>query len=152
MYHYKECGLDNIWLRNGYTLHETPYGEGVSIDDIDGLHTSIGKAIAEASTPLTPAEFRFLRDELDLSQKRLGALWDKGEQTVANYEKEVSPIPRVYDRNLRGLYLESIDEQSNLREMLEALADLDNQLDAIKRDMTFGENEQGEWEPEPLAA
>ena len=38
MYHYTECGLDNVWLENGYKVHKTPYGKGVSIDDASGLH------------------------------------------------------------------------------------------------------------------
>ncbi|TRN63619.1 transcriptional regulator, partial [Pseudomonas syringae] len=38
MYKYKGSGLDGIFLKNGYTILETPYGEGVKIEDIDGLH------------------------------------------------------------------------------------------------------------------
>ena len=30
-YHYVECGLPNVWLRNGFEKKQTPYGEGVSI-------------------------------------------------------------------------------------------------------------------------
>jgi hypothetical protein len=36
MYHYTESGLDNVWLANGYTVIETPYGKGVSVRDADG--------------------------------------------------------------------------------------------------------------------
>jgi putative transcriptional regulator len=32
MYHYKESGLDDIFLVNGYHIHKTPYGEGVAIN------------------------------------------------------------------------------------------------------------------------
>ena len=30
MYHYRECGLRNVWLANGFEQHETPYGPGVA--------------------------------------------------------------------------------------------------------------------------
>lgn len=37
MYHYTDGGLKNVWLVNGYTLREMPYGEGIAINDLDGL-------------------------------------------------------------------------------------------------------------------
>ena len=42
-YHYTGCGLDNIYLANGFERKVTPYGEGVSIADADGLHEAIGR-------------------------------------------------------------------------------------------------------------
>ena len=33
-YHYTACGLDNIYLFNGYELHQTEDGDGVSIRDL----------------------------------------------------------------------------------------------------------------------
>ena len=38
-YHYVECGLPNVWLRNGFEKKQTPYGEGVSISDIERLRS-----------------------------------------------------------------------------------------------------------------
>jgi putative transcriptional regulator len=32
-YHYTECGLDNVYLENGFTVHKTAYGRGVSISE-----------------------------------------------------------------------------------------------------------------------
>lgn len=40
-YHYLESGLPNVWLANGFTVHETDYGSGVSIDDVAELHQVI---------------------------------------------------------------------------------------------------------------
>ena len=37
-YHYVECGLPNVWLRNGFEK-KTPYGEGVSISGIERLRS-----------------------------------------------------------------------------------------------------------------
>ena len=68
MYHYKECGLDNVRLANGYTVHKTPYGEGVSISDADQLHEVLALAVANKSGRISGKELRFLRSMLDLSQ------------------------------------------------------------------------------------
>lgn len=35
MYRWDDMGLKNVWLVNGYTLHETPYGQGVSFKDVE---------------------------------------------------------------------------------------------------------------------
>jgi hypothetical protein len=34
LYHYQECGLDNVYLANGYREVETPYGPAVSVEDV----------------------------------------------------------------------------------------------------------------------
>ena len=31
-YHYTESGLRNVWLENGYTVRQTPYGETIAIE------------------------------------------------------------------------------------------------------------------------
>jgi len=41
MYHYTLCGLDNVWLENGYQVRETSYGQGISVHDVEGLHEVI---------------------------------------------------------------------------------------------------------------
>ena len=38
MYHYKECGLQNVWLENGYFIQKTKHGKAVSFHDVEGLH------------------------------------------------------------------------------------------------------------------
>jgi len=54
MYHYKACGLDNVYLKNGYEEKNTPSGKSIAIHDIDGLHKAIGKGIANKEAALTP--------------------------------------------------------------------------------------------------
>ena len=41
-YQYRHCGLENVYLVNGYTIKDSPYGEAISIHDMDGLHRAIG--------------------------------------------------------------------------------------------------------------
>lgn len=141
MYHYTESGLKNIWLKNGYNEVETSEGVGVSFDDIDGLHKAIGRALAR-KTSLTGSEFRFLRKELGLSQGRIAAMLGSTEQSVALWEKR-GKIPKTADRMTKAIYLETIDGNVKLREMIERLVDLD-QREAEK--LVFEDTDKG-WLP-----
>jgi DNA-binding transcriptional regulator YiaG len=141
MYHYTEIGLQNVWLENGYNVRKTSYGDAVSIDDADGLHRAIGRKLAQKSH-LTGAEFRFLRKELDLSQHRLADMIGTTEQTVALWEKR-GKIPKTADRMFRALYLETIDGNVKLKELIERIADLDRKSEDK---MIFQDTECG-WLP-----
>lgn len=150
-YHYKECGLDNVWLSNGFEIHDTPYGEGVSIHDVDGLEKAIGIALVDSVHPLKAKEFRFLRVQLDMSQKALSRLLGCEEQTVSLYERGQSPIPALADRSLRQMFLEYHKVDSEFRELLEKFVQLDNELSDLESQISFMETERG-WEPEMVAA
>src|SRR5262245_35533031 len=87
-YHYTESGLDNIWLEDGVVVENDPdYGEVYAIEDVEGLHRVIGHDLVHLPRPLNGAEFRFLRRELDLSQKALAGLIGSNEQSIAKWEK-----------------------------------------------------------------
>jgi DNA-binding transcriptional regulator YiaG len=106
MYHYKSCGLENIYLKNGFTLKETPYGPAVSIEDIEGLHMAIAADLLGQNTPLTGAQFRFLRKEQDLTQAALAAILGVSEQTVAAWEKQKdAQVQHMADIAIRAYYL-----------------------------------------------
>lgn len=106
MYHYKTCGLENIYLKTGYTLKETPYGRAVSIDDIEGLHLAIASDLLRQKTPLTGRQFRFLRKEQDLTQAELAAILGVTEQTVASWEKQKdTPVQMMADISIRAYYI-----------------------------------------------
>ena len=47
LFHYQSCGLDNVWLRNGFQIKQTAYGETVAIADVTGLHNTIGLFITD---------------------------------------------------------------------------------------------------------
>lgn len=106
MYHYSSCGLENIYLKNGFTLKETPYGPAVSIDDIEGLHKAIARDLLRQKTPLNGQQFRFLRKEQDLTQAQLAAILGVSEQTVMAWEKQKSePVQFMADISMRAYYL-----------------------------------------------
>lgn len=136
MYHYTDSGLDNIYLVGGFEIHETPYGRAVSIEDVEGLHEIIGRGIVEKRAGLNGKELRFLRHELDLSQKGLGQLLGVSEQTVARAEKR-RKIDPLMDRVVRALYQECKQGASGLMDLVECLAEADHKAaDAIRLEKT----------------
>lgn len=76
-YHYRECGLDDVYL-HGVTIYECPAcGETLtSIAKIEKLHRVIAEQLAKQSRPLTAAHIVFLRKYLGYSNrdfaKRMG--------------------------------------------------------------------------------
>ncbi|OLS58938.1 helix-turn-helix domain-containing protein [Pseudomonas putida] len=105
MYEYTGCGLNGIFLKNGYKAVETPYGDGVAIEDLDGLHRAIAGDILSQTTPMSGHQLRFLRKEQDLVQSELAALLRVDVQTVANWEKKgLEAVPGPADVAMRACY------------------------------------------------
>ena len=94
-YKYSLSGLDNVYLLNGYTITHTDYGDAVAIADVDGLHKMIAEVLINKSQRLIPAEFRFLRKEMKLTQSMLANMFGVSDQTVARIEKgeTVADVP-----------------------------------------------------------
>lgn len=141
-YHYTDCGLDNVWLVNGYTVRNSKYGRAVSIKDLKGLHDFIAEQLVIRKTPLLPQEFRFLRKELELSQKRLAELIRIGEQTVANWEKGNTTIPGTADALLRALCQEKLKGNSVVSELLNAMHQADRDEYNHKIELSFSEKKK----------
>lgn len=127
IYHYSESGLSNIYLINGFTFETINGEEHFCIDNMNGLHKAIAQAIVDSPKPLTHEEFRFLRIELNVSQKALGARFGVSEQTIAQYEKNKLLIPRTTDAVLRALYMESQQKSDPVSYFLNLLADTDEE-------------------------
>lgn len=125
-YHYLDSGLDNVYLENGYEIHKTPYGEGVSIQDTDELHKVIGRWIVSLPKPINGAELRFLRLEMGMTQRDLAAVLGADEQAVRRWERaRDKSFNGSADRLLRALYLEYIDGDGPIRALVDRLAELD---------------------------
>jgi DNA-binding transcriptional regulator YiaG len=63
-----------VWLENGFDVRQNPYGEGISIHSLEELHRVFGLALLESTAALSPAAFKPLRVEMDLSQKAIARL------------------------------------------------------------------------------
>lgn len=87
LFHYTQCGLDNVWLANGYKVDETDYGSGFSIEKADELHNAIASRIISDPRPLRGQDARFLRVVLRLSQERMAKLLGVDRATVIRWER-----------------------------------------------------------------
>ncbi|MBJ7539692.1 helix-turn-helix domain-containing protein [Marinomonas transparens] len=132
MYHYSECGLPNVYLKNGFKVEQIDGEEYTSIDAMNDLHQTIAQAITDSPLGLRSVEFKFLRIELNLSQKMLGHRFGVSEQTIARYEKGQSDIPRTTDAALRSLYMEKLEKNSSVSYFLDLLSDAEAQQAAQK--------------------
>lgn len=132
MYHYVECGLDNVFLASGYNVEDTPgYGETISIEDVVGLHRAIGDSIVRQHRAMNGAEFRFLRLELDMSQRALADSLSTNEQSIAKWEKAAEKVVsnRSAERLLRIVYANK-QKDKKLGRLIEAITESDQSLDA----------------------
>ena len=139
MYHYTESGLQNVWLKNGYVIHNTPYGKGVSIHDVAGLHKIMGRVIAR-QPKLTGAQLRFLRKEMGMSQSALAALIGTSEQNVSLWERR-GHIPKTGDRLIKALYVEHIGGNEKIRELIDRI----NALDITAKEKFEFEQSKERW-------
>ncbi len=115
-----------MYSRNRVGNQETPYGKGISIQDTEGLHRAIGQWIITTPKPINGLEVRFLRLEMDLTQRRLAALMGATEQTLRLWEKQrAKAIQGPADRMLRLRYGEYTGGDSSVKRMVERLAELD---------------------------
>jgi len=60
MYHYTESGLCNVWLMNGYVRHNTPWGDGIAFDDVEGLHEALAHSLVMRPGCLADSEIRLV--------------------------------------------------------------------------------------------
>lgn len=128
-YHYTESGLDNIWLENGFEFVDTTEGRGVIIHNVRQLNRVIGFALVDALRPLKPREFKFLRVEMDLSQKKASEILGVDAQTVGRWERGETGIPASADRLMRVYFKTYHHEDSKVKEFIDRMAELDDEVD-----------------------
>lgn len=127
-YHYKECGLENVYLIGGVSVRETPRGKSITIEDVEELHKVIAESLLSEKKRLNGRELRFLRHELNLTQEALAALLGTDHQSVARWEKGQYKVPGPADRLIRFLYRESAKGNAGIIGPLRRLAELDELL------------------------
>ncbi len=148
LFHYTASGLDYIYLANGFTRHETDYGAGTSIDDLDGLHDAIARHVVASPTRLRGQEVRFLRSMLDVSQAGLAHILGTKRVTVARWEaKPTTMIPGTADRALRLFFALKVEGNRTAAQLLDLLVEID---EAAYGTAVFEET-GGNWHPRRAA-
>jgi DNA-binding transcriptional regulator YiaG len=119
MHHYTDGGLENVWLENGYTIRETPYGPAVTIHDVDGLTRAICMALTDKAGIVSGKEFRYIRQGgMALSQAALGKMLGVDEQSVARWEK-TGRVPKWADKLIRLVYAAHANGNEPIRRAIE---------------------------------
>ena len=100
--------------------------KGVSIQNLAGLHRAIGQWLIKQPRPLNGAELRFIRTEMELTQRALAAIIGTEEQTLRLWEKGRDKfMSGTADRLLRAVHSEFLGNNLHILRMLEKLADRD---------------------------
>lgn len=132
LYHYSECGLNNVYLINGFKTIETFQGEATSIHDMDGLHNAIGIFLVLHQKDLSGDEIRFLRREMLMSQRTLSNLLGVSEQAIRRWENGKIKIPKPSESLLRLLYREHVNDQNGkIASVLKEISRLEEKLSEI---------------------
>lgn len=154
MHHYKESGLENVWLVNGFKVQDTPYGRAVSVEDADQLHQVIAVDLANKKGQVSGREFRFMRTLLGMSQQSFANLFGLTEQAVSLWERR-SKVPKYSDAAIRMLVLEKFNGDGSMAKVLERINTVDRlvnmQIIARERAHKWATKEQ-ENVPEEVAA
>jgi putative transcriptional regulator len=124
MHHYTESGLDNVWLKNGYTVKQTPYGKAVAVTDADSLHRMLAVWLTKKEGSLTGKEFRYLRGMLCLSQQNAGKMLGFTEGAVSLWER-TGKVPTAGDALMRLLVLEKLQGDGKVKEIIERVNAVD---------------------------
>lgn len=123
--HYTDCGLDNVYLLNGYEIEATPYGDGLSIKNLDELHLAIGCDLSNQKKVLSGKELRFLRKQMNLTQSELGKFLSLSSQQVARWEKGESAISGPAALLVRALFIQTTGGKLDLQGLAKSLEDTD---------------------------
>lgn len=147
MYHYRECGLPNVFLLNGFQEIETANGRAVSIQNVEGLHEAISRTIISEAPFLTGPEFRFVRKFLDLTQNEMATYLGLDEQSIRRWER-LERLPDHADKSVRLLFR---DLNEGARRA--TYAELVEHLPQARLPTRFRKREGDEiWEPQAEAA
>lgn len=105
-YHYMECGLKNIYLKNILSLNCKACGDfEVQIPNISLLQSAIAINVASQPEKLKPDEIRFLRVHLGLSGVQLAQVLSVEPETVSRWENDRADMKLTNERFLRILIL-----------------------------------------------
>jgi DNA-binding transcriptional regulator YiaG len=166
-YQYTECGLDFVYLANGYQEHKTKYGEGVSISASDTLDAQIALTLISSTARLSGQCVRFLRTLMNMTQKELADELGTRRVSVARWElKPDTPIPPASDRVLRFVVSRELFSNHATQDLTTLLSEIsDDPLSELhmvfqsktepnpsESDHANNDDEEGEWSGERAAA
>lgn len=100
-YHYKESGLDNVYLYNISVVQDINNEQVFYIPHINQLHDVIAQAIINKKGLLNGKEIRFIRTHACLLQSQLAEEIGRDTQSVGRWERGEVTIDRSMDMLIR---------------------------------------------------
>lgn len=147
VHHYVESGLNNVYLDGGVHVENSPYGRAVSIDHLDKLHACIARCLVGKPGGLTGPEFRFLRTELDYSQRMMAQLCGREERSIREWEsKDDEEIPEPANTIIRFIYKQRYEPTAQFEKVSKMLAAL-HKADKDHFEMRLTPTKDG-WAPQ----
>ena len=111
-YHYKQCGLDNVYLLNiELRVCESCGTKIPRLTRMPQLHATIARAIALQPCPLRGQDVRFLRKQLGYSAKEWATFLRTDASTLSRWENDQQEIGTQSDCLIRLLYFRIRDEK-----------------------------------------
>jgi len=148
---YRACGLDEIYLLNGYDLEDHDGEQYMSVSKMEELHQAIGRYLVTHRKGLAPKEIRFLRNTMNLTQSELAAKLGNNAQSVARWENGKCEVPGSSEKLLRLVFLASLLTEAEMLALKDFINSNLSELDELDENMTAqGRFKLGDiWEETP---
>ncbi|MFO1089829.1 MAG: helix-turn-helix domain-containing protein [Hyphomicrobiales bacterium] len=152
-FRYTGCGLDDVYLLNGYEVMVHDGEEYVAVRDIDDLHVAIGRHLVTTRKTLSAREVKFLRVTLNMTQEQLGKALRKDAQSIARWEKGQVQIPSDAESLLRIVFFAETSNADELRALRELIVEKIRTLEEQKGSQTRAQFRlEGHWSEYDAAA
>jgi DNA-binding transcriptional regulator YiaG len=109
VYHYTECGLDNVMIEGLNVVNDHAGEETVVIPAIGLLHQVIAEGIVTLPTKMSGRELRFLRTEMGMTQAQLAEVLKVTLLTVSRWEREENPIQDAAEMLVRLMAVDRLE-------------------------------------------
>jgi transcriptional regulator with XRE-family HTH domain len=142
-FQYRASGLDNVFLRSGYTQQMVGGEVYTAVQDADELHAAIAEHLVLRRKVLRGQEVRFLRKFLGWTQADTGDALGLSDQSIARYEKEKdnATLEGPADRLFRLYVIGKIDGVIDPAKVLEEI----RQSDSASSDELVFERPADHW-------
>jgi DNA-binding transcriptional regulator YiaG len=120
-YHYKECGLNNVYFIDIVQKYQCSCGETYyEFPHVNIIYLVIAYQILKKHSLLTKEEFRFLRKWVGLTAEKLITLLGvRSRVTVSNWERGIKPISQATDHAMRMVVMGLKDKEIRQRMAVE---------------------------------
>lgn len=120
-YHYKECGLNNVYFIDIVQKYQCSCGETYyEFPPVSIIYLVIAYHILKKRSLLNKEEFRFLRKWVGLTaEKLISLLGVRSRVTVSNWERGIKPISQATDHAMRMVVMGLKDKEIRQRMAVE---------------------------------